>query len=605
MAFAATTITVSSTADTLGGARAAGCTLRDALVVADQASNRALRTSAEPGGRRASRDCSGRMRGSGRPYTIKLAHDATYTLTRVDDFWFGPDGLPPVSAPVTIAGHGARIVRAGTAGTPPFRFLYVSGGLSGIPAGSLTLRSLTLANGLARGGSSNGSGGGAGMGGAVFDQGKLRIEQATLSANVAQGASGNDGRAGQGGGGIGANAAGSGAGGGFGGPAPGAHGGAGGARDYTRSAGGGGGFRAADAGQSGARGGRGGGAGGFGSSGDGGAGGSGDDDNGPGGSFGHGGGAPYMYSGPHGESGDGVGGGGGGGVGGGGGAGSEASGAGGGFGGGGGQASCGSGGCSAADGGFGGGGAGPGAGGGNSGSTGGFGAGSGVNSASAGGAGAGMGGAVFSLFGSVSLSDCTVAGNSAVGGPGDGAAPSDGTAGDGLGGALFSLDGSVSVRGSTIAGNVATGGTPAGGAVYSLAFGNTIGRGGATTALVSLAGSILYGNAGAGAGEDDLALNRVKGKHPNASASTLISLSIVGAISSAHGAAAAGTPITANPLLGPLQNNGGSLQTIRTGAGSPALGAGRSCDRTDELGTPRPSHGCDLGALELTAAAPG
>jgi hypothetical protein len=170
---------------------------------------------------------------------------------------------------------------------------------------------------------------------------------------------------------------------------------------------------------------------------------------------------------------------------------------------------------------------------------------------------------------------------------------------------MFNLDGSMRVRGSTIAGNVAFGGNPAGGGVYSLAFGNTIARGGATTASVSLAGSILYGNTGAAAGADDLALNRVKGKHSNASASTLISVSIVGAISRAHGATAARAPITGNPLLGPLQNNGGSLQTLKPGAGSPAVGAGRSCDRTDELGTPRPSGGCDLGALEQTAAPPG
>jgi hypothetical protein len=36
------------------------------------------------------------------------------------------------------------------------------------------------------------------------------------------------------------------------------------------------------------------------------------------------------------------------------------------------------------------------------------------------------------------------------------------------------------------------------------------------------------------------------------------------------------------------------------GSGSPALGAGTSCDATDELGNPRPANGCDLGALELT-----
>jgi hypothetical protein len=66
-------IAVSSTAGTLGVAGKGSCTLRDAPVVADEASNPALRTGAEPGGRNASRDCSGRVRGSGGPYTIVLA----------------------------------------------------------------------------------------------------------------------------------------------------------------------------------------------------------------------------------------------------------------------------------------------------------------------------------------------------------------------------------------------------------------------------------------------------------------------------------------------------------------------------------------------------
>jgi hypothetical protein len=588
----ATTIAVSSTAGTLGAAGIGRCTLRDALVVADEASNPALRTSAEPGGKNASRDCSGKVRGSGGPYTIVLATRATYTLSSVDNYWFGPDGLPPISATVTILGNGARIVRSSVAGTPRFRFFYVSGGLSGILAGGLTLRDLVLSGGLAHGGGSNGSGGGAGMGGAIFVQGRLTLARVTLSGNVAQGGSGNDGVAGVSGGGIGP-----GFGDGFGGPAPGARGGAGGARDYSYSAGGGGGFRPVDHGASGASGGLGGGLGGFGSAGprggDGGYGGGGDDDNGPGGGFGEGGGSPYIY-----DGGDGVGGGGGGGVGGGGAVGGEATGAGGGFGGGGGQATCSSGNCPGGNGGFGGGGAGPG--GGDGGSNGGFGGGSGVNSQGPGGGGAGMGGAVFSLFGVVQVLDSTLSGNTALGGGGDGSSPADGSAGDGLGGAVFSVDGSLLVSGSTLAYNSAEGGAPSGGGVYSLAFGNTITSGASTTASVSLAGSILYGNAATGGGEDDLKLNRVKGKHANVSTSKLTRVSIVGATRSAGGARASGTAITGNPLLGPLQDNGGPLETIKPGPGSPALGVGASCNATDEQGTPRPSDGCDLGALEQT-----
>jgi hypothetical protein len=61
--------------------------------------------------------------------------------------------------------------------------------------------------------------------------------------------------------------------------------------------------------------------------------------------------------------------------------------------------------------------------------------------------------------------------------------------------------------------------------------------------------------------------------------------------------------IDADPLLGPLANNGGFTQTMALGAGSPAIDAGddTTCAATDQRGVPRPqgSH-CDLGAYEVT-----
>jgi hypothetical protein len=139
-----------------------------------------------------------------------------------------------------------------------------------------------------------------------------------------------------------------------------------------------------------------------------------------------------------------------------------------------------------------------------------------------------MGGAVFSLFGAVSASDSTLSANSAIGGAGD-ATPADGTAGDGLGGAIFNVDGTVSVSHSTIAENTADGGASAGGGVYSLAFGNTITRGGATAATLQIAASSVTGNHGAGGRADDLALNRIHGRHPNASTGIVLATSVVGA----------------------------------------------------------------------------
>jgi hypothetical protein len=65
-----------------------------------------------------------------------------------------------------------------------------------------------------------------------------------------------------------------------------------------------------------------------------------------------------------------------------------------------------------------------------------------------------------------------------------------------------------------------------------------------------------------------------------------------------------------DPLLGPLQNNGGATDTQALLAGSPALGAGNPkkpnengrggrCLATDQIGTPRPQGDCDIGAWQL------
>ena len=64
--------------------------------------------------------------------------------------------------------------------------------------------------------------------------------------------------------------------------------------------------------------------------------------------------------------------------------------------------------------------------------------------------------------------------------------------------------------------------------------------------------------------------------------------------------------LDADPLLGPLQDNGGFTQIMALGAGSPAIDAGSNanCPATDQRGAIRP-HGaaCDIGAYEFGAGA--
>ncbi|MFO0547766.1 MAG: choice-of-anchor Q domain-containing protein [Polyangiaceae bacterium] len=56
----------------------------------------------------------------------------------------------------------------------------------------------------------------------------------------------------------------------------------------------------------------------------------------------------------------------------------------------------------------------------------------------------------------------------------------------------------------------------------------------------------------------------------------------------------------ADPLLGPLADNGGPTATMALMSGSPAIGAGVDCPPTDQRGVER-TNGCDLGAYQHDA----
>lgn len=550
--------------------------------------------------------------------TITLSA-VTYTFNQIDNYWYGPNALPPIASAITIEGNGALLKASHTGDPTPatanaFRFFYVSGGAvlfpGELPLGSLTLHNLTLQGGYAKGGDSKASGGGAGMGGAIFNQGALLLNAVTLVGNTAQGGSvnitaGSSIPAYFGGGGMGQDAQLDGSGGGFGGSLGASYGGAAGISQCfhggaSSAGGGGGGFITGSNGGSattlngvagggkGLLGGRapdvGGNTGGAAGDGGGSSGSTGGCDA-DGGAFGMGG---HTY-------------GGGGGVGGGGGIAG-----GGGFGGGGGIWSP----SASGTGGFGGGG-----GGGTSsaGGIGGFAGGVGTNGGSG---GAGMGGAIFNHVGSVHLRNVTANGNTASGGVASTFCSPTCTAGSGVGAVLFNLNGAVTIDFSTLAGNSvdkSNGSGPGGGegdgTVYSLAYGNDINSGAATSATLKINNSIIYGTSGTnGAGSNDVVNNVVAGSAANSATLTYKGANIVG-LSDNLGASGIGstTPSTADPLLGPLASGIGPMQTMVPAGNSPAIDNAANCldssnvaVTSDERGVPRPNGPqCDLGAVEV------
>jgi CSLREA domain-containing protein len=598
----AATIRVTTTAeDPL--ANSTDCSLREAIISA----NRHVPVGGCPAGDAAGED------------SIVLQAGATYELTQPDmpqigftdrASWYGPNGLPPIASRILIEGNGATISRSPFSSSP-FRLFFVGAGPgSPNPAftapppgpGALTLRDVTLEDGYAKGGDSNYGGGGAGLGGAIFSQGTVSIERSTLTGNTAQGGSANDASAGAGGGGIGTDSSSGESGGGFG---PGTFGGAFGGAGASSGggSGGGAGFGTTENGSPGvgANGGNGGGpqtglagAGGGTLSGTPGSGGDGGGGGGEG--FGEVYGGAFGYGGRTGGGGGGVGGGGGG----------NGAFGGGGFGGGGGSFGGGLAGGSA--GGFGGGAG--------AGSTGGPGFGGGTPTSSEGGGGAGMGGAIFNMQGRLTIADSTLTGNTASGGFDVVPDP-----GKGIAGAVFNLNGSFTATGSTFAGNRAP--------YYASQIFNLVAdEATARTAQTTLTDTIVANGIG-GANPSvppDFATSDVTSDQTNypgpnkTGASATVDESGFDLVTASHQmelGTLTGTPLTSDPLLGPLANQGGPTQTMAPQPGSPVIDAGAAFGlATDQRGMPRPrdfsgvsnapgGDGSDIGAVEVQPACNG
>ena len=58
--------------------------------------------------------------------SLTLTPGCTYTLSTANNFWYGPNALPPVTSDLTLEGQGATLERSGAPGTPKMRLLYVA-----------------------------------------------------------------------------------------------------------------------------------------------------------------------------------------------------------------------------------------------------------------------------------------------------------------------------------------------------------------------------------------------------------------------------------------------------------------------------------------------
>ncbi|XAH25819.1 choice-of-anchor U domain-containing protein [Xylophilus sp. GW821-FHT01B05] len=159
------------------------------------------------------------------------------------------------------------------------------------------------------------------------------------------------------------------------------------------------------------------------------------------------------------------------------------------------------------------------------------------------------------------------------------------------GGAIYSYgnssgSSSPAITNATFSGNSAV---YYGGAIY------TVG-GGSTTSRPSVTRSVFWGNT-AGRGPQAWTSSNAQITFNN-------SLIQGGCASDGDGGGGGACPgpgplLTADPLLGPLQDNGGPTPTMLPAANSPVIDAGGACTGSDQRGVARPQgSACDLGAVE-------
>ena len=212
-----------------------------------------------------------------------------------------------------------------------------------------------------------------------------------------------------------------------------------------------------------------------------------------------------------------------------------------------------------------------------------------------GGGGAGFGGAVFNHGGTVTVTNSTLAGNTAAGGVGGSAngqpaAPS----GNGSGGGIFNLNGTLTVTSSTIAANTGDG-------VFVLAQDSSGGVGNANPATATFVNSILFGTT---TGYDlDVETNPSSG----GATATASRPNVIGTTYFYNSSTDTSGVVATDPVLGALASNGGPTQSMAISTGSSALDTGSNAGATgltaDQRGRGRIDGGtADIGAFEVNVA---